>query len=310
MKRKTSKLVDLPMKYSLAESRSRMASQLSERCQTIMSVRTTRDESINLCNLGKRLFDDAVDRATSWGSTEPSTSSGSIQSFPSLRTHNMKISVTYASRHKRQRHNGPTLIGSPIYNKQDVELRTIRSESSMSNSSPGEGMTTNPELRKQMDRITSEFRVVQSNGPSGIRGNVNCLSTVKHNYLLIPLNEMKTQHGELQTVMPRNMLEGFHYRNHSYPNEHDEVNVRKYINDLLVAGREKINYEREKQQMKVPEVTIQNTQGTNFGRNTTKKSNNVGCEEQSKQNKSNHLQNGLLGVERNKSRPSSAASSR
>ena len=177
MKRKTSKLDDLPMKYSLAESRSRMASQISERCQTIMSFRTTRDESINLCNLGKRLFDDAVDRATSWGSTEPSTSSGSTQSFPSLRTHNMKISLTYASRHKRQRHNGPTLIGSPIYNKQDVELRTIRSESSMSNSSPGEEMTTNPALRKQMDRITSKFRVVHSNGPSGIRGNVNCLDT-------------------------------------------------------------------------------------------------------------------------------------
>ena len=134
--------------------------------------------------------------------------------------------------------------------------------------------------------------------------------TLKHNYLLIPLNEMKMQHGELQTAMPRNMLEGFHYRNHSYPNEHDEVNARKYINDLLEAGHEKINYEREKQQMKVPEVTIQNTQGTNFGRNTTKRSNNVGCEEQSKQNKSNHLQNSLLGVKRNKSRPSSAASSR
>ena len=310
MKRKTNKLDDLPMKYSLAESRSIMASQRSDRCRTVISVRTTRDESVNLCNLGKRLFNDAVDRATSWGSTEPSTSSDSIQSFPSLRTPNVKVSLSYASGHKRQKHNGPTAIGSPIYNKQDVEIRTIRSESSMSNNSPGQEMTTNPELRKQMDRITSEFRVVPSNGPSIVGGKVNCLNIVKKNYLLIPLNEIDAQDGEHRTVMPRSMLEGFHYRNNSYPNEHDEVNARKYINDLLEAGRERMNCENAKQQTNIPEVTIQKTQGTNFGRNIAKKPNNVGREEQSKQNMSNHLQNDLLGVRGNKSRPSSAASSR
>ena len=309
MKRKTSKLDDLPMKYSLAESRSIMASQRSDRCRTVISVRTTRDESVNLCNLGKRLFDDAVDRATSWGSTEPSTSSGSIQSFPSLSTPNMKVSLSYASGHKRQKHNGPTATGSPIYSKQDVEIRTIRSESSMSNGNPGQG-TTNPELRKQMDRITSEFRVVSSNGPPVVGSSVNCLNIVKKNYLLIPFNEMKAQDGEHQTVMPRSMLEGFHYRNHSYPNEHDEVNARKYINDLLEAGRAKMNCERGKQQTNIPEVTIQKAQGTNFGRNIVKKSNNICREEQSKQKMTNHLQNDLLGVGGNKSRPSSAASSR
>ena len=241
-----------------------------------------------------QLFDDAVDRATSWGSTEPSTSSDSIQNFPSLRTPNGLQIETDASGHKRQKHNGPTATGSPIYNKQDVEIRTIRSESSMSNSSPGQGMTTNPELRKQMDRITYEFRVVPSNGPSVVGGSVNCLNIVKKNYLLIPLNEINAQDEEHRTVMPRSMLEGFHYRNHSFPNEHDEVNARQYINDLLEAGRERTNCESAKQQTNIPEVTIQKTQGTNFGRNIAKKPNNVGREEQSKQNMSNHLQNDLL----------------
>ena len=304
-KRKTAKLEDLSMKYSLAESRSRMASQRSERSHTAVSVLITRDESENLCSLGKRLFEDAVDRATSSGSTEPSASCDSVQSFPSLGSSNMKEFPAYASVHKRQKHNGPSLMGSLLYNKQDVELRTIRSESSMSNSDPSQAIaTTNPELKKHLDKITLQFRVVPTTAQSSVEVDAQCSNTVSQNYLLVPLNQTNEQHNNKNYPLPRNMLEGFHYRN-SFPQKQDDCDARKYVSDLLEAGRERVNAERENQQTSVPEVTIQNTPGKNINKKP-----NFNRGEQLKQNVSNQLQSGLLGVEKKSSRPSSAASSR
>ena len=193
LRRKTRNLDDLPMKYSVTESRSHMDTQRSRRCQTAMSEKSTRDESVHQCNLGKRLFEDAVDRATTAGSVEPSLTSDSFPSLGTPSSGSVKTTPSYASGHKRQKHNGPTFIGSPLYNKQDIDLYTIRSESSLSkNSTSLERANTAPELKRQIERITSEFRVVPSNAPSTLNGDTSYFHTRHQDYLLIPLDGEKT----------------------------------------------------------------------------------------------------------------------
>ena len=179
-KRKTRQPEDLPMKYSFAESRNHMASQSLQRFQNTTFVKSAEDSSVSLCRMGKRLFEDAVDRATSVGTPETSRTSDSLQIFPNLNCSfpgSMKTVPSYATGHKRQKHNGPTITGSPLYNKQDIELYTIRCESSMSS---GSRAATAPELKNQAERITSAFQVKPS----------NVQPTKKPpEYILIPLDE-------------------------------------------------------------------------------------------------------------------------
>ena len=313
LKRKTRNLDALPMKYSAMESRSQMATLRSKRCQTAMSVNTTMDESVHQRNLSKRLFEDAVDRATSAGSVEPSLSADSMRSFPSLGSGSVRTTLSYTFGHKRQKHNGFTLTGSPLYNKQDTELYIVRSESSLSKNSISQVQA--PELQRQIERITSEFRVVPSNAPSTLNGDTSLFTCRSRDYLLIPLDGAKTHDRENSPIMSRSMLEGFRYKTNSnlYGHTNGKPNAKKYVCDLLSTASGMVLSEESENPVTVPEVTVQNTRNEtrkpSLDKNSSKKSN--AHEEQSRQLKPfNQTQNGLLAVQTSRSRPSSACSSR
>ena len=127
--------------------------------------------------------------------------------------------------------------------------------------------------------------------------------------------EKKRQNTDSCPVMSRSMLEGFRYKIKSSLDGHqnDKTN-EKYISDLLSTGSDMIISEiSENQPMTVPEVTINTTlmesQKPSPNKNTQKKLN--AREEQTRQLRpANQAQNRLLAVQTNRSRPSSACSSR
>ena len=184
---------------------------------------TAEETSGGLCFMGKQLFDEAVERASSSACNETDTSlyGVSLSSFPSLGNSQHQSAITarsapsYAtSKHgnKRLRHNGPTAIGSPIYNK--VELLSTRSITP----SPQPQMQrskTAPEIKRYMDRITTSYKVVPSCAQSVLNGAVSSrCSTINlgAEYLLIPKDGETQISMDEQSGVSKNMLHGFRYR--------------------------------------------------------------------------------------------------
>ncbi len=193
--------------------------------------------------MGKQLFDEAVERASSsaYNETETSLYGVSLSSFPSLGNSQHPSAITartapsYATSthgNKRLRHNGPTTIGSPIYNK--VDLLSTRSITPTQQPTMHRSKTA-PEMKRHMDRITTNYKVVPSSAQSVLNGGAmsSRCSTINlgAEYLLVPKDWETHISMDDQSVVSKNMLHGFRYRQPE--DENSPVKNRKRNNFMI-----------------------------------------------------------------------------